>query len=73
MQHCKRHWHLRRFWLAFGALLLAHSLIFTLVFLIVERWPLIWFVPVAAVEFPLLRYVLNAAGKGPGTAELGSR
>lgn len=64
LQSCKRHWRLARFWLAFTTLLLLHSVIFALVLLRAEHWRLIWFVPVGAVEFPLLHYVLHAVGNG---------
>jgi hypothetical protein len=64
LQWCKRYWRVARFWLAFTALLLLHSVIFALILVRVREWPLFWFVPVAIAEFPLLRFILSTVGKG---------
>lgn len=73
LRWCRRYWRLVRFWLAFVALLSAHSVIFTFVLLRVEEWRLMWFAFVGFAEFFAVCYVLDAVGrrslKGPWGAE----
>ena len=57
---CKHHRRNRMFWLAFGGLLMVHTLVFIVVLRSITDWGLGWFAPVFIVEAPIMVVFLEA-------------
>ncbi len=53
------YWRNGRFWAGFLGFLTAHSVVYTLVLLRVEQFPLLWFVFIGYLEWVALAYVLD--------------
>jgi hypothetical protein len=53
------YWRNGRFWAGFLGFLTAHSVVYTVVLLRVEQFPLLWFVFIGYLEWVALAYVLD--------------
>ena len=54
----RRHWKRPAFWLAVGALMTVHILMFGGTLLYYPQWPLLWFIPVSIVEAAMFVVIL---------------